>query len=102
MKARGENMPRQNPVERRIHPRRRSSIGTRVKKMNQSYFSHLRNISQSGAFIHSFSATNHRIGENVIVSLPSKNKEQIRLVSKIVRMDANGIGVKFLRHHSAA
>ena len=86
--------------EKRIHQRLKSSIGASVNDFSSSYFTHLRNISRGGAFIHTYIDTDHRIGQNVIVTLPAKKNKRIRLVSKIVWIDKDGIGVKFLRYHS--
>ena len=86
--------------ERRNHKRIRSSIGADVSIPGTNNYTHLRNISRSGAFIHSFSQSDYRIGQNVIVTLPSKKEEKIHVVSKIVWMDNDGIGVKFLRYHT--
>ena len=94
-------MPKPRPgKERRIHQRLRSSIGASVNDYTSSYFTHLRNISRGGAFIHSYIDTDHRIGQNVIITLPAKKNEKIKLVSKIVWIDKDGIGVRFLRYHS--
>ena len=86
--------------ERRNHQREKSSIGASVNDFRSSYFTHLRDISRGGAFIHSYIDTNHHIGQNVIVTLPAKRNEKLKLVSKIVWIDKDGIGVKFLRYHS--
>ena len=86
--------------ERRTHQRIKSSIGVNVNSMASSDYTHLRNISRGGAFIHSFVQTDYQIGQNVIVTLPAKNADKIKVISKIVRIDNDGIGVKFLKHHT--
>lgn len=86
--------------ERRNHQRIKSSIGVNVNSLASLDYTHLRNISRGGAFIHSFVQTDYQIGQNVIVTLPAKNAEKIKLISKIVWMDNEGIGVKFLKHHA--
>jgi len=91
--------PRKSP-ERRVHERIKSSIGTNINNYRTSYFSHLRNISRGGAFIHNFAQADYRIGQKVIVTLPAKKNDEVNLVSRIVWMNNDGFGVKFLRYHS--
>ena len=88
--------------DRRIYKRIKSSIGVNVNSMISSDYTHLRNISQSGAFIHSFVQTDYQIGQKVIVTLPAKNAQKIKLISKIMWMNADGIGVKFLKQQAIA
>jgi Tfp pilus assembly protein PilZ len=86
--------------ERRIHQRIKSSIGVNVNSLASSDYTHLRNISSGGAFIHSFVQTDYHIGQNIIVTLPAKESKKLKVISKIVWMDKDGIGVKFLKHQS--
>lgn len=94
-------MPNQMPLqERRAHTRQKTSIGARVEDTGISYFTHLRNISRTGAFIHTFMDDSFRIGQDLIITFPFRHKKSITLVSRVTRVASEGIGVRFLKQFS--
>ena len=82
--------------EKRRHQRLRSSIGATINNDRTMYHSHLRNISKGGAFVHAFDDEDYRIGQELVLILPKKNKGNIKVKSRVAWISLDGVGLKFL------
>ena len=85
-------------TERRTHQRRKISIGANIDNFSSSYFTHLRDISRGGAFVHTFTEGHYKIGQELILTLPMKSKDDVRLETRVAWTSPDGIGLKFIRN----
>lgn len=83
-------------IDSRKHPRRPYSKSVIYAVNNQILEGTTKNISPSGIFIKA--KEKFYVGETIILSLPSKTKESLKIRGKIVWSDDEGFGVKFLKN----
>ena len=83
-------------VDARKHPRKPYSKSVIYAVDNQILEGTTQNISLSGIFIKA--NKKFRVGETVILSLPSKTKERIKIKGEIAWSSDEGFGVKFIKN----
>ena len=80
----------------RKHPRKPYSKSVIYAVNNQILEGTTQNISPSGIFIKA--NKKFRVGETVILSLPSKTKERLKIKGEIAWSSEEGFGVKFIKN----
>jgi len=89
-----ESTTRDLITETREHPRKPSFIPVECSSQGTSFTDFIQDISNGGVFIQT--TGNFYIGQQITLafSLP-KAEEEINISSEVVRLDSEGIGVKF-------
>jgi Tfp pilus assembly protein PilZ len=92
-----QNRPNQSEKsDSRRHPRRSYSKSVVYAINNQILEGTTQNVSLSGIFIKA--KKKFKVGETVILSLPSKTKEKLKIKGEIAWSNDEGFGVKFLKN----
>jgi Tfp pilus assembly protein PilZ len=82
--------------QKRKHERRKATLTVYYATHDRAYRDVIQNISPSGVFIETREP--FLVGQEILLNFtPTRNADPIKVRGKIVRVTADGVGVKFIR-----
>ena len=83
--------------ERRHHHRKSCSRLVEINDYRSTYKGHMRNLTQSGAFIEPASKIRAKVGQELTVTIPyGLKRKDITIKAKVAWITNDGIGIRFM------